>query len=89
MSQYACYRVKFSIQNSAGRTVAGPYTTFIGISGGSRGDQPTGVIAASLATAITNNRNNIVAALGAGTVAPGGTVSIDAFEHAEAPDLWV
>ena len=87
MAQIACYRVRFSITNTGGKVIAGPYTTNIGISGGSRGDQHTTTLAASLATAVSNNLSSILTALGGGS-APGGTVTIDGYDHASAPDLW-
>ena len=55
MSQHSIWRVKFHVEANAGRVTAGPYTVFIGISGGTRKDGQTSATAASIQTAITNN----------------------------------
>jgi hypothetical protein len=88
MAQTSVYRVRFSLVNTAGKVTGGPYTTNIGIAGGSRGDVHTVGVAASLSTAVTSNLASIMAAMGAGSGAPGGTVQIDGYDHASAPDLW-
>lgn len=87
MAQLSVYRVRFTINNAAGKVTSGPYTTFVGVSGGSRQDQHTTSLAASLATAVTNNLSGILSAMGAGS-APGQTVTIDSYDHASVPDLW-
>ncbi|HKH99713.1 MAG TPA: hypothetical protein VJ999_11445 [Candidatus Sulfotelmatobacter sp.] len=88
MSQISVWHVKFHLEASAGRVTSGPYSTFIGISGGSRGDQQTVNTAASIKTAVSNNLASILSAMGAGTGAPGGTVVIDEHTHASGPDCW-
>jgi hypothetical protein len=89
MSQTSCYKVIFSMVNAAGNVTSGPYTTNIGIAGGSRGDQHTPSVTASLSAAVTSNLASIMAALGAGTGAPGGSVRIENYAHASSPDLWM
>lgn len=87
MAQISVWNVKFHLETSAGRMTSGPYTAFIGISSGSRGDQQTPSTAASVKTAVTNNLAAILTAMGAGG-APGGTVVIDDHAHASVPDCW-
>lgn len=70
--------------NSAGNVVSGPYCTSIGISGGTRGDQHSPSVSASLKTAVTNNLSSIIGQ------SVGGTVQIDGFDHsAQCPDIYV
>lgn len=88
MAQISVWHVKFHVELSAGRVTSGPYAAFIGISGGSRGDQQTVSTAASIKTAVTNNLASILSAMGAGTGAPGGAVVIDEHTHASVPDCW-
>jgi hypothetical protein len=89
MAQRSVWKVKFHI----GPSGASHYTTFIGISGGSRKDGQTPSAAASILTAIQNNLLNIIKEMTtcsgqALTAAPGGTVVIDSFEAASVPDCW-
>jgi hypothetical protein len=89
MAQTSVWHVKFHVEAQAGKMSSGPYNAFIGISGGSRGDQQTPSTAAAIQTAVTNNLLGILTAMGfAGSAAPGGTVVIDAHTHASVPDLW-
>ena len=88
MAQISIWRVNFHVEASPGRITSGPYNAFIGISGGSRGDQQTVNTAASIKTAVTSNLAAILSAMGAGTGAPGGTVVIDEHTHAGTPDCW-
>ena len=90
MSQHSIWRVKFHVEANAGRVTAGPYTVFIGISGGTRKDGQTSATAASIQTAITNNLLNILKEMGGSslTAAPGGTVIVDSFEAGDVPDCW-
>lgn len=88
MAQISVWHTKFHVEASAGRVTSGPYSTFIGISGGSRGDQQNSSTAASIKTAVTNNLASILSAMGAGTSAPGGVVVIDEHSHASVPDCW-
>jgi hypothetical protein len=88
MPQVSVWRVRFHMENgAAGKATSGPYTTFIGISGGSRGDQHTPTVTGSLVTAITNNLSSIMSAEGAGS-GGAGTVAIDSYDHASVPDIW-
>jgi hypothetical protein len=89
MSQTSIYRTRFSLVNAAGKMTGGPYTTNVGIAGGTRGDQHTPSVSASLLAAITSNLAAIMSALGAGSGAPAGAVQIDSYDHASAPDIWV
>ena len=90
MGQHSIWRVKFHMEANAGRVTAGPYTTFIGISGGTRKDGQSGATRDSMVTAVTNNLLNILKELGNTglTGAPGGTVIIDSFEPGSIPDCW-
>lgn len=89
MGLTSIYCVRFSMTNPAGKTVAGPWTTNIGLSGGSRSDVHSTSVTSSLVTAITSNLLAILQAEGfAGTSAPGGTVAIDSYDHASTPDAW-
>ena len=90
MAQHSIWRVKFHVEANAGRVTSGPYTTFVGISGGSRKDGQTGSTRDSVATAVTNNLLNILKELGntALTAGPGGTVIVDSFEPGPIPDCW-
>jgi len=88
MAQMSVYRVRFSLVNTAGKVTSGPYTTNIGIAGGKRDDLHTVGVTASLLSAVTSNLASIMAAMGAGSGAPGGTVQIDGYDHASTPDLW-
>jgi hypothetical protein len=92
MSKYSCYRVRFELQNAAGKQVSGPYTMPVGISGGSRGDQHTPSVASSLASAVNSNLGQFIQDQnnGAGG-APGGTVTILGFDHGVTgtPDIYV
>lgn len=90
MAINSVFRVTFSIQNSNGRVIAGPYTANIGVSGGSRGDVHTGTLAASLATAVSANLLAILQAQGfSGSAAPGGTVVIETYSHGSSPDVFI
>lgn len=89
MSQTSCYRVSFSLVNTAGNVTSGPYTTNIGIAGGSRGDIHSPSLTAALLAAITSNLAGILSAMGAGTGPPGGAVQIVNYAHASAPDIWM
>jgi hypothetical protein len=88
MAQHSIWKVIFHLETSAGRTTSGPYTTFIGISGGSRSDGQTPATAASVRSAVVANLAGIVGAMGAGAAAPGGTVVVDSFGAASVPDAW-
>ncbi len=91
MSQHSVWRVKFHLELISGKGVtAGPYTTFVGISGGTRGDGQNSSTAASVQTAVTNNLTNILKTICNSqlTGAPGGTVVIDSFDPASVPELW-
>jgi hypothetical protein len=89
MAQYSVYRVRWSMTNAGGKSTAGPYTTNVGVSGGSRGEIQSGSVTSSLATAISNNLLSILQAHGfGGSAGPGGTVTIDSYDHAAAPDVW-
>jgi hypothetical protein len=89
MAQISVWHCKFHVEATAGRTSAGPYNAFIGVSGGSRGDRQGPATVSALVTAITNNLLSILQAMGfAGSAAPGGTVVIDDHSHASVPDLW-
>ncbi len=88
MTQFSAWRVRFHLELTVGKGVtSGPYTTFIGISGGSRGDAHSAAVTSSLATAIANNLSSILTAEGAGT-GGGGTVVIDSYDHGSVPDIW-
>jgi hypothetical protein len=88
MAQLSTWRVRFHLELTAGKGVtSGPYTTFVGISGGSRGDVHSASVTSSLVTAITNNLSSIMSAEGAGS-GGGGTVVIDGYDHASVPDVW-
>ena len=83
------WHVKFHLEATAGKVTSGPYTAFIGISGGSRGDVQSASTAAAIKTAITNDLLSILQAHGfGGSAAPGGTVVIDDHAHASVPDCW-
>ena len=91
MAATSVWRVRFHIEGgAAGKVTSGPYTTFAGISGGTRGDVHSPSIAASLVTAITNNLLGILQAQVNPLLpgAPSGTVVIDSFDHASVPDIW-
>jgi hypothetical protein len=89
MSQISVWHVKFHLEATAGKVTSGPYNAFIGVSGGSRGDQQNSSTGALVKTAVTNNLLNILTAMGyAGSGAPGGTVVIDDHTHASVPDIW-
>jgi len=93
MAQHSIWRAKFHMEASAGRVTSGPYSTFIGISGGSRKDGQTPTTAAAVQTAITNNLLGILKEMTtcAGQAlaqAPGGTVVLDSFEAGSIPDCW-
>jgi hypothetical protein len=87
MASTSVYRVRFSLVNPAGSVTGGPYTTNIGIAAGSRGDQHTPSVTASLSAAITSNLAGIMSAMGAGA-GGAGAVRIDGYDHAAAPDIW-
>jgi hypothetical protein len=89
MSQTSVYRVTFSMVNPAGNVTSGPYTTNIGVAGGSRGDIHSPSLTAALLAAVTSNLASILSAMGAGSGAPGGSVRIENYAHASAPDVWV
>jgi hypothetical protein len=89
MSQTSVYMVTFSLINPAGNVTSGPYTTNIGIAGGSRGDIAGPSVTASLSAAVTSNLAGILSAMGAGSGAPGGSVRIENYAHASAPDIWI
>jgi len=90
MSQHSIWRAKFHVEANVGRVTAGPFTTFIGISGGTRKDGQNPSTAASIQTAITNNLLNILKEMGGSslTAAPAGTVVVDSFEAGDVPDCW-
>jgi hypothetical protein len=89
VSQYSIYHVLFRVGNSAAL-----YSTNVALSGGSRKDDHSPAITASLVTAITNNLSAIFTAFGEGTGtdthgAPSGTVTIDSYRKGACPDCWV
>jgi hypothetical protein len=84
MAQISVWHAKFHLETSSGRMTSGPYSTFVGISGGSRGDQQAAGTAASVKTAVTNNLASLLGV----SVAPAGTVVIDEFTHGSVPDIW-
>ncbi len=93
MAQHSIWKAKFHGENTVGRTTFGPYSAFIGISGGSRKDGQNSTTGASIQTAITSNLLGILKEMTtcAGQVlaaAPGGTVVVDSFEAAAVPDCW-
>lgn len=90
MAQHSLWRAKFHLEATAGKVTSGPYTTFIGISGGSRKDGQNSTTAASVLTAITTNLLSILKEMGVATLAaaPAGTVVLDSFEAASVPDCW-
>ena len=90
MAQISVWNVKFHVEASSGKVTSGPYSAFVGISGGTRGDQQTHSVALTLATAINNNLLNILKAMGNAslTAAPGGTVVVDDYAHGSIPDIW-
>jgi hypothetical protein len=92
MSQISVWRVKFHLELTAGRITSGPHVTFIGLAGGSRGDGQNQTTGAAILSALNADSNllNILKGMGATglTAIPGGTVVIDAFEPASAPDCW-
>lgn len=86
MAQHSIWKAKFHIGGSF-------YTTFVGISGGSRKDGQIPTTAASILSAINANLLNIFKEMGLGTgqtmtVAPGGPVVLDSFEPGSIPDCW-
>jgi hypothetical protein len=88
MAQISVWRVRFHLEATVGKGVtSGPYTSFAGISGGSRGDVHSAGVTSSLVTAITNNLSSIMSAQGAGS-GGAGTVVIDSYDHASVPDVW-
>lgn len=92
MAKYSCYRVRFELQNAAGKQVGGPYTIPIGISGGSRGDQHTTSLAASLASAVSSNLSQFMQDINNGaTGGSQGTVAVLGYDHAlhGTPDIYV
>ncbi len=90
MSQHSNWKARFHMEATPGRVTGGPYTTFVGISGGSRKDGANPTTAASVQSVITNNLLNILKEMGntALTAAPGGNVVVDSFEAASVPDCW-
>jgi hypothetical protein len=89
MAQYSVWKVTFHLESAAGRVISGPNTSFVGISGGSRTDIHSPSIVSALVTAIGNNLLGILQAQGfSGATAPGGTVVLETFCHASAPDVW-
>ncbi len=90
MAQHSIWKAKFHGENTVGRTTFGPYSAFIGISGGSRKDGQNSSTGASIQAAITNNLLNIIKEMGNATLtaAPGGAVVVDSFEAASVPDCW-
>ncbi len=88
MAQFSVWRVRFSLVNSAGKVVAGPYMTNVGISGGTPADHHTPSVASALVTAITNNLSSILGPGNGGS--PSGSVQVDSFDHAcaAAPGVW-
>ena len=92
MATYSVYRVRFSLTNTAGKVVGGPYVAPIGISGGTRNDIHSPSVTSSLASAISSNLLAILQAQGfGGSAAPGQTVTIDSYDHAlhGTPDIYV
>jgi hypothetical protein len=64
----------------------------VGISGGSRGDQHTPSVVASLSTAVTNNLSQFMQDINGGSTAGSqGTVAILGYDHAThgTPDIYV
>ena len=89
MAANSVFKVTFTIQNSSGKVVAGPYNANVGVSGGTRGDGHSTSLTALLVTAISNNLLSILQAQGySGSAAPSGTVVIDNYQHAAAPEVW-
>jgi hypothetical protein len=89
MAQHSVWHVKFHLETSAGARTSGPYSAFIGISGGSRGDVQNSSTAAAVQAAVTNNLLSILTAQGfAGNTGPAGTVVVTSFTHASVPDCW-
>lgn len=89
MAGNSVFKVTFSIRNPAGNVIAGPYTTNVGVAGGSRGDGHTATLTSSLATAIQSNLLAILQAQGfGGSAAPGGTIFVETYGHGASPDVW-
>lgn len=89
MAGNSVWKVSFHLENSGGKTIAGPYNANVGVAGGGRGDIHKPDVNAALVTAISNNLLGILQAQGfSGSAAPGGTVIIDHAIHGQAPDLW-
>jgi hypothetical protein len=84
VAQHSIWQAVFMIGAS------GPYTTFVGISGGSREDGQTPTTAAAIVSAITSNLLNILREMGntALTAAPGGAVTLLSFRPGQIPDCW-
>ena len=84
MAQISVWHARWHLEASAGRVTTGPYSTFVGISGGTRGDGQNTSTAASVKTAISNNLASILGV----SAAPAGTVVVDDFSHGSVPDIW-
>jgi hypothetical protein len=89
MAGNSVWNVSFHVENSGGKTVAGPYNALVGVSGGTRGDIHNTTVNAQLVTAITNNLLAILQVQGyGGSAAPSGTIIIDRAAHAQSPEVF-
>lgn len=89
MAGNSVWKTVFHLENSGGKTIAGPYTALVGVSGGTRGDIHNSSTNASLVTAISNNLLAILQGNGyAGSAAPSGTIVIEQAAHAQSPEVF-
>ena len=89
MASNSVWKVTFHLENANGKMTTGPYSAHIGVSSGTRGDVQTHSLALTIATAITNNLQAILQTqVAASVTAPGGTVVLDTFVHAQTPEVF-
>jgi len=83
------FKCVFHLENGNNKMIAGPYTAYVGVAAGTRGDTQTHSLATTVAAAISSNLQSILQLQVASSVsAPGGTVVLDTFVHAQTPEVF-